>query len=205
MIKQQFLGRNPTHFQFNPVVKAFIFSEIFVWSSWYLIIPILAVFITKVEGGTVELAGSAVSVYMIGRIILEIIVGRYLSSGKDYKFHAAIIGITAISISYLGLAFSMHLYGVFVFIFLTGASVGIITPATSALFSTHLDKDKEPYEWGLHDAIVFAGMALASSLGGFIAGQYGFRLLFLLAAVLNLIGIVPYLLYRSSMVEKAKS
>lgn len=40
MLKDQFLGRNPTHFKVNPVVKAFIISEAFLWSAYNFIIPI---------------------------------------------------------------------------------------------------------------------------------------------------------------------
>ena len=44
MLKEQFIGRNPSHFQVNPVVKAFIVSESFLWSAYNFIVPIFAIF-----------------------------------------------------------------------------------------------------------------------------------------------------------------
>ena len=35
----------------------------------------------------------------------------------------------------------------------------------------------------------------AATLGGFIASQYGFDLLFSIASVLNLVAVIPYILY----------
>ena len=73
--------------------------------------------------------------------------------------------------------------------------IGIASPAKNSLFSSHLDKDKEAMEWGIVYASVFMGMALSSVIGGFIANQYGFPLLFILAAIVNLLGVIPYFLY----------
>ncbi|MBI2622736.1 MAG: hypothetical protein HYW64_01440 [Candidatus Levybacteria bacterium] len=60
MLKEQFLGRNPSHFQINPVVKAFIVSETFLWSAWNFVTPIFAIFVvSNIEGGNVQIAASA--------------------------------------------------------------------------------------------------------------------------------------------------
>src|SRR3989344_5423131 len=126
MLKDQFIGRNPSHFQVNPVVKAFIISETLLWSAYNFIVPIFAIFV---------------------------------------------------------------FYG------MAGVGLGIGSPAKHALFSTHLDKDKEPTEWGVYDATHFFSMALAGVVGGFIASQYGFQILFFLASAVNLLGTIPYLLY----------
>lgn len=203
MVGEQFLGRNPSHFHFNPVVKAFIFSEIFVWSSWNLIIPIFSVFVTTtVEGGSIQLAGTALSAYLITRVVVELVTGKYISTrGLGREIYASVLGIALISVSLVGLAFSSHIWAVFAFISLAGAGVGIAAPAKTTMFSTHLDHKKEALKWSELDAFVLVGVALATALGGFIVGQYGFRLLYLIAALVNIIGAIPYLLYRSSLLK----
>ena len=45
-------------------------------------------------------------------------------------------------------------------------------------------------------------MALATALGGFIAASYGFRLLFIIAGLVNLFAIPPYLLYLNRKKKK---
>lgn len=197
MLKEQFLGRNPTHFQVNPIVKAFIISEIFLWSAWHFIIPIFAIFVVNnIAGGSIQTAASAFSIYLIVRVVFELISGKYLLKTQDQKkFSVTILGMILLSIAYFGFAVSASLFSLFFFYALAGVGLGVASPAKNSLFSMHLDKDKEPTEWSLYDAVTFLGMALATALGGFIAGQYGFTLLFFLAGITNLLGIIPYLLY----------
>jgi predicted MFS family arabinose efflux permease len=73
--------------------------------------------------------------------------------------------------------------------------LGIASPAKNSLFSSHLDKDKEVTEWSIYDGFVFMGMAMAATIGGFVANRYGFTFLFYLVATTNLLSIIPYILY----------
>lgn len=198
MLKEQFLGRNPSHFiKTDPVVKAYIISESLLWSGWNFVTPIFAVFVTQeIEGGTVAIAASSISVYLISRVIFELISGKYAAKSRDRKkIYLTIAGIASISIAYIGFATVNSLAGLFIFNAIAGMGLGISSPAKNALFSIHLDKNKEAAEWGVSDASVFICMALATTLGGLIAITYGFSVLFLLAFVINLLSIIPYFLY----------
>ncbi len=207
MIKEVFIGKLPSNFSFNPTVKAFIVSETLVWSAWNLVTPIFAIFaVNEIPGSNIGIAGSVFSAYLIVRVICELLSGRYLMrSTAGLKFKMSILGIILLSLAYLGFAFSNSLLLLFVFYGLAGIGMGIASPAKASLFSSHIDKRVETVEWGLYDAIVFIGMALAAALGGFIADKYGFRLLFILAAVLNLVGSLPYLMFvqrQKTLMEK---
>jgi predicted MFS family arabinose efflux permease len=197
MIKEIFIGRRPSHFHMNPVVKSFIISEIFLWSSWNAIIPIFAIFAaTKIPGGNTEVAASSFSAYLIVRVIFELISGKYLSKSNDsQKFTMAIIGIILISVGYLGFAMTKNIASIFIFYGVVGMGLGIASPAKNCLFSSHLDKDKEVTEWSMYDGFVFMGMAMSAAIGGFVANRYGFSFLFYLVAITNLISIIPYILY----------
>ena len=197
MLKEQFIGRNPSHFQVNPIVKAFIVSESFLWSSYNFIVPIFAIFVVNsVKGGNIQIAASAFSFFLITRVLAELIICRYLSKTNErMKFLITVLGIVVISVSYLGFAFANTITSLFLFYGITGIGLGIASPAKNSLFSTHLDKNKEPTEWGIYDAVTFFSMALAGVLGGFIASAYGFPFLFILASIVNLLSVIPYLLY----------
>lgn len=197
MLKEIFIGRPPSHFQVNAIVKAFIISEVFLWSAWNFIIPIIAIFsATKIPGGNIEIAASAYSAHLVVRVIFELISGRFLlKAGELKKFFITIMGLLFISLSYLNFAFTYNITSLFISFAIAGIGLGIASPAKNSLFSTHLDKNKEPAEWGIYDATVFMGMALSAALGGFIVKLYGFHILFLLAMVVNLLGIIPYILY----------
>ncbi len=197
MLKEQFIGRNPSHFHVNPLVKSFIVSEAFVWSSWNFFFPIFAIFAaTGVQGGNIQFAAFAYSFHLIIRVLVELASCKYLPESSDRsKIKITIFGLILISIAYIGFSFSKTILPILFFYSLVGAGFGIATPAKNSLFSTHLDKNKEPTEWGIYDAAVFISMAFATALGGFVASQYGFQVLFLVASLMNIISIIPYLLY----------
>jgi len=197
MLKNAFMGWRISHYHPNPVVKAFIISEGFFWSAWYFITPILAIFVIgDINKGTIEIAATAFSARLITQIIFELAAGKYLQKSTEiFKFITTIFGMVIISISYVGFSYTYTLIPLYFFYILNGMGFGISSPTKYALFSVHLDKNKETAEWSIRDAVTLIGMALATSLGGFMASRYGFRILFMIAAVINLIGTLPYLLY----------
>lgn len=181
----------------NPIVKAFIMSEIFLWSSWHSIIPIFAIFAaTKIPGGNTEIAASSFSFYLITRVVVELISGKLLiGSGEVKKFVVSIAGITLISVGYLGFALTKEVLYLFIFYGVIGVGLGIASPAKNSLFSMHIDKDREVSEWSMYDGFVYMGMAMSAAIGGFIANRYGFPFLFYIVTITNLLSIIPYVLY----------
>lgn len=196
MLREMFIGRGPSHFEVNSIVKAFIVGEMMLWSAWNSIYPIIALFAIKLPGGDIKTAASAYSTYLVVRVVFELISGRMLiNSGEIRKFCFTILGVGVLSIAYLGFARAISVYELFLFYAVAGCGMGIASPAKSSLFSTHLDKQRESLEWGMLDAAVFMSMALSGALGGFIAEQYGFSTLFYIALVINTVGVIPYILY----------
>lgn len=197
MIKEIFIGKPLSHFHINPIVKAFIISEIFLWSSWNAIAPIFAIFAANnIPGGNAEIAAASFSTYLVIRVVFELISGRYLSSSSDFqKFMVSIVGMILVSLGYVGFAFTTTILPLFIFYGIVGMGLGIASPAKNSLFSMHLDKNKETTEWGIYDGFVFMGMALSAIAGGFVATRYGFPFLFYVVSFVNLLGIIPYILY----------
>ncbi len=196
MLAEKFLGRYPSHFHINPIVKAFIISESLIWSAWNLITPIAAIFVvTNVSGGSIQSAAFGYSIYLVSRVIFELLIGRSLNGASDKKkFTYIAVGLFIITISYLGFAFTSVLLLLYIFYFLQGLGISIATPAKNSLFSIHLDKNKEAAEWSITDAAILLSDALAIMVGGFIAANFGFKPLFIIASAINLLGIIPYFL-----------
>lgn len=197
MLREVFIGKRPSHFSMNPLIKAFIISECFLWSGWNFIAPIFAIFvINNIQGGKIELAAAGYSIHLVFRVIFELILGKYLSQAKESKMlKMTILGILTMAAAYIGFIFTNTISAFFLFYAIAGIGIGIASPAKGALFASHLDKDKESIEWGITDASAFLSIALASALGGFIAGEYGFRVLFVISAILSTISVIPYMLY----------
>ena len=197
MLSDIFLGKRPSSFQVNPLVKAYIISELFLWSAWSFVAPIFAIFVVnEITGANVETAALAYSIYLVTRVLFELISGKFLyRTGDKKKLLLAVFGIFCLSIGYIGFSFSTSISLLFTSYFILGIGLGIASPAKNAIFSIHLDKNKESTEWGIADAASFICMALATALGGFFVHQFGFRTLFLLAAIINLLSIIPYALH----------
>lgn len=193
MLREFFAGKRPSHFHINPVVQTLLITDVFLWSAWNLFTPVLAIFAAdNIRGGSVQIAGSAISIYLIVRVLFELISGHFLNrSSESKKLTFSITGMLILSLSYFGLAYTGTVSFLFIWIGLAGVGLGLSTPARYSIFSQHLDKNKDAEEWGFRDAVIFIGMALSGALGGFIAGKYGFSILFIIAAIVNLIGVIP--------------
>ena len=204
MFREAFLGKNPSHFRVNPIVKAYIISDSLLWSAWNFVTPIFAIFvINNINGGDIESASFGFSLYLISRVVFELIAGKLLLKTSDKrKMRMAIAGMLCLSIAYLGFAYTQEIFHMYLFYIIAGMGLGIASPAKNALFSIHLDKNKEAAEWGVSDAVSFAGMAIASTIGGIIAKTFGFQVLFLMAFIINLIAIFPYLLFLNKNLQK---
>lgn len=170
-----------------------------IWSAWNFVTPIFALFAaTQVPGSSIEVAASSYSAHLIGRVISELFSGKYLARSTDKtKAIASALGIAIITVSFIGFAYTQQIILLYVFYAISGIGIGIASPAKNSLFAMHLDKNKEAAEWGVYDAATFTCTAMASTLGGFIAKLYGFHVLFLLAALINILGTLPYLLFFS--------
>jgi MFS family permease len=194
---EYFLDRLPSHFRFNKVVRAYIISESLVWAAWNFVIPILAVFVVNnVKGGSIQTAASAYSIYLLVRVIFELICGRILLRTSDRKkYSIATLGVLILSFAYLFFSISTSVSTLIIGYAIAGIGLGLSAPAKNALFSIHIEKNKEATDWSISDAVTFGCMALAATLGGFFETIYGFKTLFIIAAVINLFGALPFILF----------
>lgn len=196
MLREMFVGKLPSQFEINTIIKAYITAEMLLWSAWNFITPIFAIFVIQIPGGTVDVAASSYSVYLLVRVIFELISGKYLiHKSIAYKFLITVLGLSIISLAYFGLAFSTLIWELYLFYGMVGLGIGLASPAKNTLFSSHLDKRKDAMQWGVMDAAVFLAMSLSAVVGGFIARVYGFQTLFIVAGILNIVSVLPYLVY----------
>jgi MFS family permease len=197
MLKDYLLGRLPSHFSVNQIVRAYIISESFVWSAWNLVIPILAIFVVdNIKGGSIQTAASAYSIYLLTRVVFELICGKILVKTNDSKkYTIALMGIVILGFSYLFFSISQSVSTLLIGYMVAGLGLGLSAPAKNALFSIHIEKNKEATDWSIADAVTFGCMALASALGGFFVSVYGFQVLFAIAAAVNFLGAIPFILF----------
>jgi len=196
MLKEILGGHRPSHFSPNIFVKSVITSETIFWASQNLFGPIFAIFVTnEISGGNIETAATAISIYWVVRILLELFSTIFFNKPKEsIRLLLVIIGFLICGIAQLFFIKADSMLSILIIYSFIGVGIGLASPQRNALFSSHIDKNQETTEWGAYDIIVFTGIALSTTLGGFIATQYGFKTLFLVSGILCLVSIIPYIL-----------
>lgn len=201
MIRGLFFGRNisnkPAIVGLNPAVQAFITSEVIFWSAWNTVIPIFSVLVVKeIEGVTVEHAAYAFTSYLLSRMVIELLVSHRINHFSNaQRAILDMFGMFVISLAYLGLVVSPQFNSVYAFFVMCGVGMGIAAPAKNSLFSRSMEPGTESAVWGIYDVVILLGMAIATSVGGFIASNWGFQNLLLIASALNIFGVLPYLFF----------
>jgi len=174
------------------------------FSAFGLIGPIFAIFITnQIVGATVATAGFAATINLLARALLQMPVARYIDRRKGEKddFIFMVAGSTLISIvpfAYFFVSTPLHLYLAQVVLGIGGA---LANPGWYAIFTRHIDKNKEGTEWTLENVGVGLAAAGTAAIGGVLAQHFGFHNLFLVVGILSLLGLIIQISLYSAVIE----
>ena len=163
-------------------------SDIFVITGFGLIAPILAIFIKEnLVGGTIFAAGISSTLYLTTKSLVQLPFSRYVDSHDD-KVKWLLLGMLLISFVPFIYIFSTHVNYIYLAQIIYGLGSGLAYPTWLGLWSTHLDKKHESFEWSLYSTLTGLGTAMTAVIGAAIAEFIGFDYTFLLAGVMSLLG-----------------
>jgi MFS family permease len=60
-------------------------------------------------------------------------------------------------------------------------------PSWLAIFTRHIDKGKEAFEWSMEMTFLGAGAGIAGAMGGILASLFGFKIIFIFVGIFTLI------------------
>lgn len=190
----------------NKVVKVLITADFFMLSAVGMASPIFAVFITEhIVGGSLTLIGYVSTVYLLVKAGFQLIFGRWIDKkdSEKYDFYLMIAGSILVSLAPLGYIFSKLPWHIYVIEALNGFGFAMNLPAWYAIFTRHIDRGQEGFQWSLETMLVALGGAVTASAGGYLAEHYGFNLVFILMSVLSLLGTMfMALIYRDLKTHK---
>lgn len=182
--------RSIRHYKINLIIKVLIISDFLIWSSYQLFSPIFAIFITDKIKGDIEVVGIASAIYLIVKSIFEIPVGVYIDKTKSEvdDLFVSILGTSLTAAAYFSYVFIDSVTQLYMLQALLGLGAAIAFPGWYSIFTRHIDKGKEAFEWSLYDVFLGVGMAAAAAIGGFLAENYGFDVLFMVVGILTVSG-----------------
>lgn len=160
-------------------------------SGWGLVNPIFAVFVTdQIQGGDVKVAGLAMTVFLLTRSLAQVPIAWVIDRkrGEIDDFWVMIGGSLIISFSAFLFIFARVPIHVFLIQVLYGFGTALSYPSWLAIFTRHIDRRKEGFEWSIYSSTTGLGGALVAGLGGVIASYLGFAPLFLLVGLMSFLG-----------------
>lgn len=184
----------------NHVVLVIVTAEFILTTAFGLLPPFFAVFITQqIVGGTIAAIGFALTIYWITKSTLQLFVARFIdrNHGEIDDFYFFFIGGVLNSIFVSLYYFATDVWHIYALHFLIGIADAMLVPPFYAIFTRHIDKGKEGFEWSLYSSFSLgAGSAFGGALGGILATVAGFRAMFLIVGMLTFMFSIMLLFLR---------
>ncbi|MDO8669761.1 MAG: MFS transporter [Candidatus Buchananbacteria bacterium] len=194
--------RNYLMLNFNNVIRWMIISDLVVIGSYGLLAPIFAVFITDyIEGANIQVAGIAVTIFLITKSLTQIPIATLIDKIKGEKddFWVVFIGSIIMSLIPLGYIFVKTVPQLYFIQAVYGIVTATTFPAYMAIFHRHLDKNKEGTELGVYYTLTDIGAAATGAIGGSLAYYLGFKWVFFLVMIFNLLGSLSLIFIKRDM------
>lgn len=188
----------------NKTIKLLMLSDIFLVTGFGLTDPIIAIFFSEnITGGSVFASGIAISLFMITKASVQLPFSRHVDKyddNNDVKW--LLIGTFIITLVPIFYIFASSMKVIYLIQVLYGIGSGLAYPAWLGLWSTHLDKKHESFEWSLYSTLSGVGAALAASIGAGLAQFAGFKVTFIFTGLLSLLGCYIILKLRNKEILK---
>lgn len=177
----------------NQAIRLLIAFLFIINMSEGLFAPVFAVYVTNsLAGATLKTVGFAVAVFALMKSLVQVPLARWLDrrAGEDDDFYAILLGSFIGIIHSLGLIFITQHWHLYVIAAINGIGSACLMAAYYAVFSHHIDKNSEGFEWSLMSVWgLTLSTALGGAAGGVLADTFGFRITFFLAALFYLAAI----------------
>ncbi len=185
----------------NKALKLLIISDIFIFSGFGLVSPILAIFIKdNLVGGTILAAGIASTIFLITHSLLQIFLA-YKFNPKD-RIWMLWLGTAFIALVPFGYIFSTSIYHLYFVQFIYGVGAAFAYPTWSSLFTSNLEKGKRGFQWAVYSSAVGIGTAITAGVGAWLAQVTSFQLVFVLTGVISIMGLLVLFKLEKKILKK---
>lgn len=186
----------------SPVVRLLIISDVILIGAMQLLAPIFALFIIdRIPGANAAVVGASATVYLIAKSVAQIpaaaLLDRIKGERDDYLALVAssVVG-GLVPLLYLLVTTPLELYLVQ---FLLGLTAAFAYPSYVAIFTRHIDREREATEWGVRFTLTDLSAAVGASLGGLVAVTAGFAAVIYGFVALNVLGTLALIPVRRAV------
>jgi len=175
----------------NQVIRTLVLADFFTNAGFSVFAPVFAIFVTRqIDGGTMAVVGFGAAIVQIAKILVELPVARILDKnhGEYDDFYSLIFGsalIASVPFLYLLATQVVHIY---IIQAVYGVGIAFAVPPWYAIFTRHIDKLQESFEWTLDSISVGLGAAAAAAVGGLLAQRFGFNFVFFAGGLFAIFG-----------------
>lgn len=174
----------------NHIIKILLISDVFVLTGFGLMSPILAIFFKEnLIGGTIVSAGIASMVFMVVKCSIQLPFSRYVDK---QKFHQRVtwlmLGSFLMALVPFVYIFAVDMRVIYIAQAIYGIGSGLAYPTWVELWTTHLDRRHESFEWSLYSSLVGLGTAASAVIGAVVAQYAGFNATFVMVGIISLMG-----------------
>jgi len=192
----------------DPITKALIVSSVLSNTGWAFINPILAIYvINNIKGGSIQVIGVCYFIYWVVKGLLQLFVADSLDKvkGEGDDYFTLLLGrffVALVPIAFLFAKTPAELYLIF---FVFGIGDALYVPPWNAIFTRHVNPNRVSFQWALNSTGFNLGAAMAIIIGSSFAVAFGFRTVFVLVAIAQIISLVIITRMRSYFVGKKKT
>lgn len=181
----------------NKVIRTMILSDICVNLGWGFLSPVFAIFILErithsslAQAATV--AGLAALFYWMPKSFFQIPIAIYLDKhhGEKDDFWFMIVGFIIASLVPIGYLLSTAPWHIYLLQVIYAAGMAMCIPSWLAIFTRHIDKGQEAFEWSMESASIGTGAGIAGGLSGVLVGFFGFQALLILVSGFTILATV---------------
>jgi MFS family permease len=195
----------------NKIINVLITSDFILNLGWGLVSPIFAIFIIEniTSRGPLEaakIAGFASLFYWITKSVLQVPIGHYLDKnhGEKDDFWFMVIGTFLAALVPIGYLFSSLPWHIYLLQILHAIAMSMAFPSWLAIFTRHIDKGREAFEWSMESTFLSAGAGIAGGLGGVLVGVLGFKMVFILVSILDIISAILLIFIKKDVSSKGE-
>ena len=102
--------------------------------------------------------------------------------------------------------FAASVLHVYLLQFFIGIADAMVVPALYSIFTRHIDRGKEAFEWALYSSFSLgAGSALGGVAGGILGAALGFRTVFPMVGILTFVATIMLVFLKPYILPKVPS